>query len=189
MTDHDARKAQDKRRMALIERIGTIADMTAEKPLQGELGDIAYDLLRQAAAQISSDRKRLASLPAPNPAAVCKTCFGYRYVVAAPSTVSAGGEPLPCPACTPAVTFGAVARTQAPNETEGMADLLTKAIGDITAALTLAGRVSLVARWTAPYVEVLNEFDEKAPHPPEQCANIAQKSEQSPATGNGGGNG
>ncbi|WP_240338948.1 hypothetical protein [Novosphingobium sp. BW1] len=50
---------QDKRREALIERIGAIADLACSKPLEGELGDIAYELLRQAAAQISSDRLRL----------------------------------------------------------------------------------------------------------------------------------
>lgn len=52
---------QDKRRLVLIERIGTVADLAASKPLEGELGDVAYDLLREAAAQISSDRHRLAS--------------------------------------------------------------------------------------------------------------------------------
>lgn len=60
--DEAVRAAKDKRRSALIERIGTIADLACEKPLQGELGDVAYDLLRQAAAQISSDRKALAAL-------------------------------------------------------------------------------------------------------------------------------
>ena len=61
--ESDLRAAQHKRRAALIERIGTIADMACDKPLQGELGDIAYDLLREAAAQIASDRKRLATPP------------------------------------------------------------------------------------------------------------------------------
>lgn len=61
-TPDAAREAQDKSRLALIERIGTIADMACQKPLEGELGDIAYDLLRRAAAQISSDRLRLAAL-------------------------------------------------------------------------------------------------------------------------------
>lgn len=46
---------QAARRSALIERISTIADLSCAKPLQGELGDVAYDLLRQAAAQLSSD--------------------------------------------------------------------------------------------------------------------------------------
>ncbi|GEM_PF-4101182 len=58
----DVVEAQDKRRTALIERISTIADLASEKPLQGELGDVAYDLLRQAAAQMSSDRLRIAAL-------------------------------------------------------------------------------------------------------------------------------
>lgn len=49
---------QDRRRKALIERLGTIADLMCEKPLEGELGDVAYDLLREAAARISSDRLR-----------------------------------------------------------------------------------------------------------------------------------
>ncbi len=51
---------QDKRRLALIERIGSVTDLASSTPLEGELGDIAYDLLRQAAALISSDRWRLA---------------------------------------------------------------------------------------------------------------------------------
>jgi len=55
---------QDKRRTALIERLGTIADMACAKPLKGELGDIAYDLLREAAAQIASDNKRLKAIEA-----------------------------------------------------------------------------------------------------------------------------
>jgi hypothetical protein len=61
----------DTRRFALIERLGTIADLAVEKPLGGELGDVAYDLLREAAAQISSDRLRLAAQsPAVEPAQV-----------------------------------------------------------------------------------------------------------------------
>jgi hypothetical protein len=36
-----------------------IADLACATPLQGDLGDVAYDLLRQAAAQIASDAKRL----------------------------------------------------------------------------------------------------------------------------------
>lgn len=59
MSDMELREAQAKRRDALIERIGYIADLACSKPLQGELGDIAYDLLRQAAAQIASDKIRL----------------------------------------------------------------------------------------------------------------------------------
>jgi hypothetical protein len=54
--------AQEARRVALIERIGTIADQACSAPLAGELGDVAYDLLRQAAAQISSDRQHIARL-------------------------------------------------------------------------------------------------------------------------------
>jgi hypothetical protein len=53
---------QNKRRAALIERLGVIADLLCGSPLEGEMGDIAYDLLRQAAAQISSDKLRLARL-------------------------------------------------------------------------------------------------------------------------------
>jgi len=56
---------QQRRRAALVERIGTIADLTCQTPLAGDLGDGAYDLLRQAAAQISSDGLRLASLASP----------------------------------------------------------------------------------------------------------------------------
>ncbi len=63
------REAQDKRRLALIERLGTVADLACQNPLPGELGDVAYDLLRQAAAQISSDRlhlNRIHATPAPD---------------------------------------------------------------------------------------------------------------------------
>lgn len=64
------REAKDQRRAALIERIGTVADLACSKPLEGELGDVAYDLLRQAAAQIASDRKRISALAIPAPAFV-----------------------------------------------------------------------------------------------------------------------
>lgn len=64
-TNAEAVAAQERRRLALIERIGTIADLADSKPLLGELGDIAYDLLRQAAAQISSDRLHIARLASP----------------------------------------------------------------------------------------------------------------------------
>jgi hypothetical protein len=63
-TDDEVREAQNRRREALIERIGTFADLLCSEPLPGPSGDVAYDLLRQAAAQISSDRHRL-SRPAP----------------------------------------------------------------------------------------------------------------------------
>ncbi len=56
--------AQDKWRAALIERLGTFADLLGTDPLPGDTGDVAYDLLRQAAAQISSDRLRIAALRA-----------------------------------------------------------------------------------------------------------------------------
>lgn len=52
--------AQHARRGALVERLGTVADLLCENPLPGDIGDAAYGLLRQAAAQIASDRKRLA---------------------------------------------------------------------------------------------------------------------------------
>lgn len=55
--------AQARRRKALIERLGTFADLLCQEPLQGEHGDMAYDLLRQAAAQISSDQLRLSPSP------------------------------------------------------------------------------------------------------------------------------
>lgn len=61
----DLAAEQDKRRLALIERIGTAADLMDGKPLEGELADVAYDLLRQAAAQLSSDRLRLARVLPP----------------------------------------------------------------------------------------------------------------------------
>ena len=49
----------DARRTALIERLGTFADMCSVSPLPGDAGDVAYDLIRQAAAQISSDRCKM----------------------------------------------------------------------------------------------------------------------------------
>ncbi|WP_235037758.1 MULTISPECIES: hypothetical protein [unclassified Novosphingobium] len=61
----DLAAQQDKRRLALIERIGAAADLMDGKPLEGELADVAYDLLRQAAAQLSSDRLRVATAPTP----------------------------------------------------------------------------------------------------------------------------
>jgi hypothetical protein len=61
------REAQDRRRTALIERLGTIADLACTTPLPGELGDVAYDLLRQAAAQIASDRLHIRRLLAAAP--------------------------------------------------------------------------------------------------------------------------
>ncbi|WP_156448096.1 hypothetical protein [Sphingobium sp. CCH11-B1] len=59
-------EAQDQRRAALIERLGTFADLTSADPLEGEKGDVAYELIRQAAAQMSSDHLRLASAKSPD---------------------------------------------------------------------------------------------------------------------------
>ena len=56
------REDQRRRRETLIERIGTFADGLSAKPLPGVQGDVAYDLLRQAAAQISSDNLALSTL-------------------------------------------------------------------------------------------------------------------------------
>ena len=38
------------------------------------------------------------------------------------------------------------------DEVTQAADLLTKAIGDISAALTMAGKADKITEWTAPYV-------------------------------------
>jgi hypothetical protein len=46
-------------------------------------------------------------------------------------------------------------------------NLLTKAVGDISAALILAGKQDKIQAWTAPYVEALNQFDA---HPPAAVA-------------------
>lgn len=47
-----------------------------------------------------------------------------------------------------------------PAATEGEdSGLLTRAIGDITAALILADKADKVAAWTAPYVEAVNRLD------------------------------
>lgn len=42
------------------------------------------------------------------------------------------------------------------------ADLLTRAIADITSALIMAGKEDKVADWTAPYVETVNRLDATA---------------------------
>lgn len=52
------------RSVALETRLLEFADLCCEAPLEGAMGDVAYDLIRQAAAQIASDRKRIASCPA-----------------------------------------------------------------------------------------------------------------------------
>lgn len=52
------------RSVALETRLSEFADLCCETPLNGAMGDVAYNLLRQAAAQIASDRQRLASCPA-----------------------------------------------------------------------------------------------------------------------------
>lgn len=52
--------AQDRKREALIVRLGAFADLLCQEPLPGASGDVAYDLLRQAAAQIASDRQHIA---------------------------------------------------------------------------------------------------------------------------------
>lgn len=46
-------------------------------------------------------------------------------------------------------------------------NLLTKAVGDISAALILAGKQDKIQAWTAPYAESLNQFDA---HPPAAVA-------------------
>lgn len=40
-----------------------------------------------------------------------------------------------------------------------MTDLLTKAVGDIAAALVLAGHESKIADWIAPYAAAINQAD------------------------------
>lgn len=58
---------QQKRRAALVERLGMVADLACQTPSPGDLGDVAYDLLREAAAQIASDRLRFERLAASPP--------------------------------------------------------------------------------------------------------------------------
>lgn len=53
---------QQRRREALVERLLKVADLCCDNPLPGELGDVAYDLLREAAARIASDRLRFARI-------------------------------------------------------------------------------------------------------------------------------
>lgn len=65
------------------------------------------------------------------------------------------GEPSfpPCPGFT----------TPTPVEKPLLADLLTKAVGDITAALIMADKEASVEAWTAPYVEAINRADDATP--------------------------
>lgn len=51
------------------------------------------------------------------------------------------------------------------DRTETLADLLTNAIGDIAAALTMGGNSKLINKWTAPYVEAVNRVDAFRPAP------------------------
>lgn len=44
-------------------------------------------------------------------------------------------------------------------DASAMADLLNRAVGDIAAALILAGKQAKIAKWTAPYIHALNDFD------------------------------
>ena len=53
----------------------------------------------------------------------------------------------------------------APSDQAGLVGLLTKAVGDITAALILAGKADKIAKWTAPYVAAINDADAKATAP------------------------
>lgn len=45
---------------------------------------------------------------------------------------------------------------------ERIIDLLTKAVGDITAALIMAGKEDKLREWTAPYIEAINAYDAQA---------------------------
>jgi hypothetical protein len=54
----------EERSAALETRLLEFADLCCETPLAGGMGDVAYDLIRQAVAQIASDRQRIASCPA-----------------------------------------------------------------------------------------------------------------------------
>jgi hypothetical protein len=58
-TPTNADDVTEDRASALIERLGTFADLLVSDPLEGPKGGVAYDLLREAAAQISSDRLRI----------------------------------------------------------------------------------------------------------------------------------
>ncbi|HUD91217.1 hypothetical protein [Sphingobium sp.] len=69
----------------------------------GDLADVygsewCFDMPRQFRADLSA---ALSALPAPEPMAssFCTTCFGMRYLRKAPATCSAGGDTIPCPAC------------------------------------------------------------------------------------------
>lgn len=64
MTDTDApvEARRQRQRAALEERMLKAADLCCETPLPGPLGDFAYDLLKQGAAQIASDRRIFARL-------------------------------------------------------------------------------------------------------------------------------
>lgn len=58
----------------------------------------------------------------------------------------------------------------ATSEHEPWPDILTKAVGDITAALILAGKPGKIRAWTAPYIAAINRADST---PPEQPAIVA----------------
>jgi Lar family restriction alleviation protein len=49
-----------------------------------------------------------------------------------------------------------------PYDQEKLADMLTKAVGDISTALTIAGKQGKIAAWTKLYVDALNEHDARA---------------------------
>jgi hypothetical protein len=58
-------------------------------------------------------------------------------------------------------------------------DLLTKAVGDIAAALTMAGAEAKINGWTAPYVAAINRADATPPAPEaETVASPAGESEE-----------
>lgn len=48
------------------------------------------------------------------------------------------------------------------NDSAKLVDLLTRACGDIGAALIMAGKADKVTEWTKPYVDVINAFDAAA---------------------------
>jgi len=47
-------------------------------------------------------------------------------------------------------------------QVEALVSLLTKAVGDIAAALELAGSAHLISKWTADYVVAINAHDTRA---------------------------
>ncbi len=59
-------------------------------------------------------------------------------------------------------TFRTAAEAANREREDALVALLTKAVGDIAAALELAGSAHLIGKWTADYVAAINAHDTRA---------------------------